>query len=218
MPPGYVPETPAPEPPSSPIAPVQVAAVVPTSSPESSVYSPAPAQRATRPRRRQCRSHPIRRYIPRRLRSLRCRQRRRKRVRLTPPAYTPRQVRLPLCRCRRRRRRATSFSIIPPAMADIPPPSREPQYAASGPWRLGDSGRGYDTTDPTHGRLWASPSCQRCRCWSAARPMVVSVYGAGRVRYRARVVGLAHDEAVNACSRLSTGPTGCEVLSPDAQS
>ena len=42
VPPGYVPQAPAPQPPSNPIAPVQVAAVVPVSSPELSVYSPAP--------------------------------------------------------------------------------------------------------------------------------------------------------------------------------
>jgi hypothetical protein len=50
------------------------------------------------------------------------------------------------------------------------------------------------------------------------QPMVVSVHAAGHVKYRARVIGLPHEDAVNACNRLSTGPTGCVVLSPDAQS
>jgi hypothetical protein len=31
-------------------------------------------------------------------------------------------------------------------------------------------------------------------------------------------VGLPHEDAVNACERLSGGPTGCAVLSPDGQS
>ena len=52
----------------------------------------------------------------------------------------------------------------------------------------------------------------------AGRPVVVSVHAAGRVKYRARFVGLPHDDAVDACDRLSDGPTGCVVLSPEAQS
>jgi cell division protein FtsN len=49
-------------------------------------------------------------------------------------------------------------------------------------------------------------------------PMVMSVHAAGHVKYRARVGGLQHEDAVNACNRLSNGPTGCVVLPPEAQS
>ena len=166
VPSGYVPQAPAPQPPSNPIAPVQVAAVVPTSSPELSVYTPAPAQRPTRPHRRQCRNHPIRRFIPRRLRSLRCQQRRRQRVRLTP-RLTPRgRFKSPLCRCPRRRRRATPSRSSPPPwrISRHNPTSRNTQHRAIAGGR---SRLGHTPPIPTHGRLWASLSCQRCRCWSA---------------------------------------------------
>ncbi|MDE1896976.1 MAG: SPOR domain-containing protein, partial [Rhodospirillales bacterium] len=51
-----------------------------------------------------------------------------------------------------------------------------------------------------------------------ARPVVMSIHTGSGTKYRARFVGLQHEEAVNACSHLSGGPTGCVVLSPDAQS
>ena len=50
------------------------------------------------------------------------------------------------------------------------------------------------------------------------RPVVMSVNVRGHMFYRARFAGLAHEAAVSACDRLSSGPTGCLVLSPDAQS
>jgi hypothetical protein len=50
------------------------------------------------------------------------------------------------------------------------------------------------------------------------QPMVVAVQSGAHTMYRARVTGLPHEQAVDACQRLQSGPTGCEVLSPDAQS
>ena len=50
------------------------------------------------------------------------------------------------------------------------------------------------------------------------RPIVMSVHSENGTKYRARVVGLPHEDAVDACNRLSTGPTGCVVLSPESQS
>jgi hypothetical protein len=50
------------------------------------------------------------------------------------------------------------------------------------------------------------------------RPVVVSVNNGLGTVYRARYVNLPHGDAVNACSRLEHGPTGCVILSPDAQS
>jgi hypothetical protein len=47
-------------------------------------------------------------------------------------------------------------------------------------------------------------------------PMVMSIHADGHVKYRARFVGLPHDDAVNACNRLASGPTGCVVISPEA--
>lgn len=47
-----------------------------------------------------------------------------------------------------------------------------------------------------------------------AEPVVTKVSVNGGTIYRARFVGLQHVEAVNACSHLSGGPTGCVILSP----
>ncbi|HTJ90288.1 MAG TPA: lytic transglycosylase domain-containing protein [Acidocella sp.] len=47
------------------------------------------------------------------------------------------------------------------------------------------------------------------------RPFVMSVLVHGHTYYRARFGGLAHETAESACGRLSSGPTGCEVISPD---
>ena len=49
------------------------------------------------------------------------------------------------------------------------------------------------------------------------QPFVMSVFVHGHTFYRARFGDLAHETAVSACDRLSSGPTGCEVLSPDDQ-
>ena len=51
-----------------------------------------------------------------------------------------------------------------------------------------------------------------------AEPIVMRISVNGGTFYRARFVGLEHTEAVNACNRLSSGPTGCVILSPDEQS
>lgn len=48
-----------------------------------------------------------------------------------------------------------------------------------------------------------------------AEAIVARVDVNGGVVYRARFVGLQRMEAVNACNRLSGGPTGCVVLSPN---
>ncbi len=217
VPSGYVPQAPAPQPPSNPIAPVQVAAVVPSSSPESSVYSPAAAQPAYAPP-----PPPVSRpsyssvYSPAAQVGS---------VSAAPQAarpsysavYTPRQVQvasLPVPPPQAPRR---SFAIIAPAMADIPPQSREPQYAAQGHSGWAIQVGAYTSSSNARAALGIA-ELSAVQMLVSGRPMVVSVYSEGRVRYRARVVGLEHDAAVNACSRLSSGPTGCEVLSPDAQS
>jgi hypothetical protein len=48
-----------------------------------------------------------------------------------------------------------------------------------------------------------------------SRPFVMSVVVRGHTYYRARFGGLAHEAAESACGRLSSGPTGCEVIGPD---
>ena len=50
------------------------------------------------------------------------------------------------------------------------------------------------------------------------RTLVASVRQARGTLYRARVVGLSRESAVDACKKLSHGHANCIVLSPEAQS
>ena len=168
LPRGFVPEAPGPQAPDNPIAPVQVAALVPPPQPDSAVYVPEPENSSPAP-------------TPR------------------PPPQRP------------------SFSIIPAAMADTPPPQPQPQYVAPGHIGWAIQVGAYDTSSNAKAALGIA-ELSAVQMLIKGQPMVVSVLSAGRIRYRARVVGLPHDNAVNACDRLSGGPTGCIVLSPEAQS
>lgn len=199
LPSGFVPEAPGPEAPSNPIAPVQVAAIVPASPAESSsVFSPAPVQEAAAP------------------------------TPYTPPApaprpsyassvYSPMPVQAVSMPVPPPRPPHPSFSIIPAAMADIPPPPPEPQYLRQGHVGWAIQVGAYTTSSNARAALGIA-ELSAVQMLVDGRPMVISVYSAGRVKYRARVVDLPHDAAVNACDRLSDGPTGCVVLSPESQS
>ena len=114
------------------------------------------------------------------------------------------------------------FAFIPAAMADTPPayqpPAAPSHYAARGAqsgWAIQVGA--YDSSASARAALGIA-ELSAVQMLVNGRPMVMSVYAGGRTRYRARVTGLAHEAAVNACGRLSSGPTGCMVLSPDAQS
>jgi cell division protein FtsN len=195
LPTGFVPGAPAPDAPGNPIAPVQVAAIVPSASPEdSSVYSPELAQTAPAPSPPPVSPEssgyspaPVQTaYIP------------------ATPAVPPRSsVRHP------------SFSIIPVAMADTPP--QQPQYVTPGHTGWAIQVGAYETSSNARAALGIA-ELSAVQMLVNGKPVVVSVYAGGSVKYRARVVGLPHDDAVNACNRLSNGPTGCVVLSPEAQS
>ncbi len=52
----------------------------------------------------------------------------------------------------------------------------------------------------------------------AARPMVASVRQPNGVLYRARLTGLSHESAAQACERLARSRTSCMLVSPDSQS
>ncbi|HQT47299.1 MAG TPA: transglycosylase SLT domain-containing protein [Acidocella sp.] len=107
----------------------------------------------------------------------------------------------------------TSFSIIPAAMADTPPPTTGSIGHVGWAIQLGS----YDTSSHARAALGIA-ELAAVRMLVHGKPVVISVHHAGHTAYRARVLGLPHDLAVNACDRLSRGPTGCLVLSPDAQS
>lgn len=118
-----------------------------------------------------------------------------------------------------------SFSIIPAAMADTPPPPPPPpsyesaapvHYAAAMPGGWAIQVGAYDTSENARAALGIA-ELSAVQVLMAGHPMVVSVHAQGRLKYRARFTGLAHEAAEDACGRLSGGPTGCIILSPEAQ-
>ncbi len=107
-----------------------------------------------------------------------------------------------------------NFSLIPPAMADT---AVQTVAFNSGHRSWGIQVGAYDTSSNARAALGMA-ELTGANVLTRARPMVMSIHTGSGTKYRARFVGLEHEEAVNACSRLSGGPTGCVVLSPDAQS
>ena len=100
------------------------------------------------------------------------------------------------------------FHLIPRAMADTLP--RGVSSAPSWAIQVG---------------AYANPALARAAAETAhnkvallgSKPMVGSVKQGGNTLYRARLVGLSHDAALQACQKLGKS-AGCIVLSPDAQS
>ncbi len=116
-----------------------------------------------------------------------------------------------------------SFSVIPSAMADTPPPPPPrpamPSYVLQAPHHSGWAIQvgAYNTSSNARAALGIA-ELSAVQMLMSGHPLVVSVHADGHVKYRARFVGLEHDDALHACSRLSGGPTGCVVLSPEEQS
>ncbi|SHE86557.1 lytic transglycosylase domain-containing protein [Acidocella aminolytica] len=108
------------------------------------------------------------------------------------------------------------FSIIPSAMAATPP-REQVAFNSSGGSSWGIQVGAYDSSSNAKAALGMA-ELTGANILHKAQPVVMTIHTGGSTKYRARFVGLQHDEAVNACNRLSGGPTGCEVLSPDAQS
>ncbi len=109
-----------------------------------------------------------------------------------------------------------TFSLIPEAMADTPPqPADEPVEAGHLGWaiQLG----AYRTRSNANAAIGIA-ELSAVQMLLNGRPVVVSYHVGGLKKYHARVVGLPHDDAVDACERLRDGPTGCIVLSPASQS
>ena len=194
LPPGFTPDAPAPHVQQNPLAPEEeVASIAPPAAPVSAVYSPAPVAAA-----------PIAAPAP---------------IPEPPPPPAPHP----------------SFSIIPAAMADTtaPPPRYQPQaqphyqaqaqprpqpdYAPAASHGWGIQVGAYDTPSNARAALGLA-ELSAVQMLVNGRPIVMSVTSEGHVEYRARVVGLQRADAVDACSRLSSGPTGCMVLRPEAQS
>jgi hypothetical protein len=163
LPAGFAPDQPPPNVPSNPIAPpIETAALVPPSTPESSVYTP------------QSVSSPV---VP-------------------PPPQ-----------------RNSGFALISSAMADTPAPHLMQTSGTSWAIQVG----AYTTPGNANAALGIA-ELSAVAMLERGRAVVVPVHVNTRMMYRARVVDLSHDKAVNACQRLLGGPTGCVILSPDAQS
>jgi hypothetical protein len=108
-----------------------------------------------------------------------------------------------------------NFSLIPSAMADTPAVQNVSFNSGGHSW--GIQVGAYDSSSNAKAALGMA-ELTGANMLTKAQPMVMTIHAQGKLKYRARFVGLQHDEAVNACNRLSGGPTGCVVLSPDAQS
>ncbi len=200
LPPGFVPAAPGPViRDSSP--PVRVASIAPVARPAAQVYVPPPARVASVPMPPPAPTPP-----PQMVASTNSAIYASAPVEAAyiPPPPPPSPHR--------------GFSLIPAAMADTPP------AAADLPSNLSHSHEGwaiqvgaYDSSSNAKAALGIA-EITAVQMLVNGRAMVVSVHTQGHVKYRARVVGLQHDDAVNACNRLSGGPTGCMVLPPEAQS
>ena len=108
-----------------------------------------------------------------------------------------------------------NFSLIPPAMADTPPAQDVSFNSGHHSW--GIQVGAYDSPSNARAALGMA-ELTGASILTRAQPVVMTIHTGSGTKYRARFVGLQHEEAVNACTRLSGGPTGCVVLSPDAQS
>ncbi|WP_299961364.1 transglycosylase SLT domain-containing protein [Acidocella sp.] len=206
LPPGFNPDAPARQMQQNPLAPVQVASIAPPPAPVSSVYTPAPVRVASiAPPAAPMSSV----YTPAPVRA----------ASIAPPAPIPEPPPPPAPH--------PSFSIIPAAVADTTRPAPQlpvrarpvPDYAPASHHTSGWAIQvgAYDTSSNARAALGLA-ELSAVQMLINGHPVVMSVVSAGHVKYRARVVGLPRDDAVNACSRLSTGPTGCMVLPPEAQS
>jgi hypothetical protein len=110
-----------------------------------------------------------------------------------------------------------SFSIIPAAMADTPPPAQEVQPVEPGHVGWAVQVGAYNTRSNANAAIGIA-ELSAVQMLMHGQPMIVTVHTEYGTKYRARITGLPHDDATNACQRLATGPTGCVVLSPEAQS
>ncbi len=106
------------------------------------------------------------------------------------------------------------FAFIPSAMADTPPRTFE-TASTQRDWAIQVGA--YGSASKARAALGIA-ELSAVQVLMRGQPLVLAVHGDAGTVYRARVVQLPHAGAIDACHRLLGGPTGCEVLSPDAQS
>jgi cell division septation protein DedD len=153
---------------------------------------------------------------------------------VTRPDYVPAPVALPLERTalveppapppalpviRPHTYSETHFSLVPSAMADTPSPRAQEASYRVAPGHTGWAVQvgAYTSAESARDALGIA-QLSASNMLRHGRATVEVMRGEGRVKYRARITGLAHDEAQAACERLQGGPTGCVLLSPEAQS
>lgn len=105
------------------------------------------------------------------------------------------------------------FSLISSALADTPPRALE----AGGPKNWAIQVGAYSSESKAKAALGIA-ELSAVRMLMQAHPVVEEVHEASATYYRARFEQLPHEDAINACKHLLGGPTGCAVVSPDAQS
>jgi hypothetical protein len=106
------------------------------------------------------------------------------------------------------------FSFIPSAMADTPSRTFETASSAKN-WAIQVGA--YGSASKARAALGIA-ELSAVQVLMHGQPVVVAVHENASTVYRARVVQLPHEQAIDACQRLLNGPTGCVILSPDAQS
>jgi Transglycosylase SLT domain/SPOR domain len=113
------------------------------------------------------------------------------------------------------------FALVPAAMADTRPvyqpqavPEREAAPVRPGGWAIQVGA--YGSPSDAKAALGIA-KLTADEVLGKSQPYVMSVFVHGHTFYRARFGGLAHETALNACGRLSSGPTGCQVLAPGEQ-
>ncbi len=110
--------------------------------------------------------------------------------------------------------RRTNFVLIPSAQAAEPVPYRRPA-GEYGQWAIQVGA--YANQNDAHAALNAAKGRARAEL-AVAHPYVGMVHQARGNLWRARLTGLSHETAVQACQKLIRSHATCVVLSPDAQS
>ena len=120
------------------------------------------------------------------------------RVAYAPPPHPPR----------------SAFAFVPSAQAAEPVPFRR-NTGDTGQWAIQVGA--YANQNQAHAALNTAKGRARSEL-AVAHPYVGMVHQAHATLWRARLTGLSHEAAVQACQKLAHSRTSCVVLSPDAQS
>ena len=107
----------------------------------------------------------------------------------------------------------TTFALIPSANAAEPVPFRH-TTSTSGQWAIQVGA--YSNQTQAHAALGQARERARAEL-AVAHPYVGLAHLARGTLWRARLTGLSHEAAEQACEKLSRGRGNCIVLSPEAQ-